>query len=244
MYQSLKKIIKGFIPSRFLNKNETLLRSSIAFFYKGNTYQCNLCGFKLSKFVVTENFGSICPKCGSISRNRRLWTLIKDTLENKKVLHFSPSHSLKEQIQKANTKEYITTDYLGEFQAMKKLNIEAIDEPDNYYDVIICYHVLEHVVQDRKAMQELYRILKPNGICYVQTPFKEGENYEDATIVTEADRLKYFGQEDHLRIYSVSGLSNRLQEAGFKIDVFDYEEDAKNVLGFLKKESVIIASKN
>lgn len=243
MYQNLKKIIKGFLPIWFIKKNEALLRSIIAFFYKGNAYQCNLCGFKLSKFVVTENFGSICPKCGSISRNRRLWTLLQDTLENKKILHFSPSQRLKKQIQKANTQEYITSDYLGEFNAMKKLNIEAIEEPDNYFDIIICYHVLEHVAQDRKAMQELHRILKPNGICYIQTPFKEGENYEDDTLTTEVERLKHFGQEDHLRIYSVSGLSNRLEETGFKTNIYKYNEKEKNELGFLKNEHIILATK-
>ena len=47
---------------------------------------------------------------------------------------------------------YITTDYTNEFKAMKCLNIEAIDEPDNQYDIIICYHVLEHIQNDIKAM--------------------------------------------------------------------------------------------
>lgn len=231
------------MPSWFIKKNEALFRSIIAYFYKGSAYQCNLCDFKLSKFVVTENFGSICPKCGSISRNRRLWTLIEDNIENKKVLHFSPSQSLKKQIEKANTQEYITTDYLGEFQAMKKLNIEAIDEPDNYFDIIICYHVLEHVTQDKKAMQELYRILKPNGVCYIQTPFKEGKNYEDNSITTKEARLKHFGQEDHLRVYSVSGLSTRLKEAGFKIKISHFKEEETNELGFSINENIIIASK-
>ena len=69
---------------------------------------------------------------------------------------------------------YITTDYADEFEAMKCLNIEAIDEPDNQYDIIICYHVLEHIQNDIKAMDELKRITKPGGICIIQTPFKKG----------------------------------------------------------------------
>ena len=243
MYQKLKKVIKSIMPSGFIQKNEALFRSIIALYYKGNKQECNLCGFKLSQFVETENFGSICPKCGSISRNRRLWTLLQGHLNNKKVLHFSPSKKLKETIEKADTKEYITTDYLGEFQAMKRLNIEAIDEPDNYYDLVICYHVLEHVTQDLKAMQELYRILKPNGICYIQTPFKEGETYEDISITIIGMIMKDSAQEDHLRIYSVSGLSSRLEQAGFKTKIHNYQEAAKNKFGFLTSESVFVASK-
>ncbi|WP_246126043.1 class I SAM-dependent methyltransferase [Bizionia myxarmorum] len=143
-----------------------------------------------------------------------------------------------------DTQTYITSDYLGEFQALKNLNIEAIDEPDNTYDVIICYHVLEHVKQDKKAMQELFRILKPNGICYIQTPFKEGDIYEDNSIITEKGRLEHFGQEDHLRFYSVSGLQSRLEEAGFKTQNLCFNEKADNYFGFLENETIIIAKKD
>lgn len=213
-------------------------------FYLGNTYQCNICSFKLSKFVKTENSDSLCPKCGSVSRNRRLYSLLQNTLENKSILHFSPSKSLKAEIQKMNTQTYITSDYLGEFQAMKTLNIEAIDEPDNTYDVIICYHVLEHVEQDKKAMQELFRILKPTGICYIQTPFKEGDIYEDASINTKNERLKHFGQADHLRVYSVSGLQSRLEQAGFQTEDLLFNEAADNYFGFLENENIILAKKD
>ncbi len=243
MYQALKKIFKSLIPSAFLRENELFFRSIVAFFYKGTAYQCNLCGYKLSKFVVTENYGSICPKCGSISRNRRLYAVLQGTLENKRILHFSPSKSLRNKIQNMDTKEYITSDYLGEFKAMKNLNIEDINEPDNYFDVILCYHVLEHVSQDTKAMNELYRILVPNGLCYIQTPFKSGDIYEDDTMVTKEDRLKHFGQEDHLRVYSVSGLSARLEQAGFKVEILNFNESSTNKFGLSENEHIILAQK-
>ncbi|EGV45029.1 class I SAM-dependent methyltransferase [Bizionia argentinensis JUB59] len=244
MYQILKKKIKSVLPSKFIEKNEGFFRSIIAFFYRGNTHQCNMCDFKLSKFVRTENFDKLCPKCGSVARNRRLYTILENTLENKRIFYFSPSKSMKSKIEKYNTCEYITSDYLGEFKTMKTLNIEAIDEPDNYYDVVLCYHVLEHVLQDKKAMHELYRILKTKGLCYVQTPFKAGEIYKNHSITTEKELLQHFGQEDHLRVYSVSGLSKRLEESGFKTEVLSFNETADNYFGFSENENIILAQKS
>lgn len=91
-------------------------------------------------------------------------------------------------------------------------------------------------------MQELFRVLKPGGSCLIQTPFKEGNDiYEDASITTEENRLKAFGQEDHVRIYSIAGLTERLKKSGFtQGDAKTFEDDvhagfqAETIL-FLKK---------
>jgi 2-polyprenyl-3-methyl-5-hydroxy-6-metoxy-1,4-benzoquinol methylase len=74
--------------------------------------------------------------------------------------------------------KYITSDYAGEFKDSKRLNIESIDEHNNKYDLVICYHILEHIQHDLKAMKELYRIIKPKGECFIQTSFKTGKIYE------------------------------------------------------------------
>jgi len=98
---------------------------------------------------------------------------------------------------------------MGEFDADKHYNITNISESDNSFDLIICYHILEHIEDDHAAMKELYRVLKKGGSCIIQTPFKDGEISEDDKIKTAEDRIKYFGQEDHQRIYSVDGLKER-----------------------------------
>ncbi len=239
MYEQLKNLI----PKSFIKKNEKFLRKLIATFYAGNPYQCNICDFQMSRFITLKNTDQICPKCGSIGRNRKLWNLIENELSDKTVLHFSPSPSVQEKIQASNVGTYITTDYAGEFNATKNLNIEAIDEPDHTYDLIICYHILEHVVNDLQAMSELYRISKPGGKCIIQTPFTEGEIYEDASIQTEEDRLKHFGQEDHVRIYSVKGLRQRLESVGFSTTPLYSDAQENNVNGFKKGEQIIWAHK-
>lgn len=160
MYSKFKNIAKSIIPKSIIQKNEKLIRSLVSLQYRGSRYECNICGTKLRRFVVLENGNKLCPRCGSLPRTRRLWELIKDELSDKTVLHFSPSKSLSDQIVLSEVKEYITSDYEGEFRADKQYDIQSIDMHDECLDIIICYHILEHIPDDMKAMNELYRVLR------------------------------------------------------------------------------------
>jgi predicted SAM-dependent methyltransferase len=248
MYQSAKKIAKKLIPGQWLRSNEDLLRSLIAWKYRGSQHQCNLCGFHLKVFVQLENGEQLCPGCGSLPRTRRLWMLLENQLADQSVLHFSPPRPLKKCIRNSTVKHYVTSDYEGEFKADLQLNIEKMPEvADASYGLVICYHVLEHVMNDQSAIKELYRILQTGGQCIIQTPFKEGMIYEDDTIVSREERLKHFGQADHVRIYSVEGLKKRLEQAGFEVKVLHFTEATageKEVrLGLKGKETILIAQK-
>jgi ubiquinone/menaquinone biosynthesis C-methylase UbiE len=147
-------------------------------------------------------------------------------------------------LKKVKTINYYSTDFEDEFLADYKYNITAINQKEETFDIIICYHILEHVIDDQKALCELYRVLKQDGKAYIQTPFKEGNIYEDYTLVSPEERLKHFGQEDHVRIYSINELKARLENVGFKIKIETFEKsenDFKN--GFIKPETVLIATK-
>ncbi len=89
-------------------------------------------------------------------------------------------------------------------------------------------------------MNELYRVLKKGGSCIIQTPFKDGEIYEDDSIKTAEDRLKYFGQEDHVRIYSLDGLEKRLNQSGFDVNIEQFNEEENNYNGFNPTEYLLI----
>ncbi len=234
------------MPKSFLQRNEAWLRSIHAsIFYRGNQQQCNVCAHHFSKFIILENGDKLCPFCGSISRNRLLWRILTEEMNLRgRVLHFSPSRPLFRKLKQLERIDYTSTDYEDEFLADKKLDITKIDEADEYFDYIICYHVLEHIVKDAQAISELFRVLKTGGTAIIQTPFKDGDIYEDWSIVSKADRLKYFDQEDHVRIYSANGLAERLQSAGFQVNIRHFKEaNADNFHGFKKKETVLICQK-
>ena len=245
IYEKIKKIISSVIPRRIIIKNEMLVRFFYYQFFRGNRFQCNICDKKLRGFTSLKSGDKLCPFCGSSSRNRRLWNILKSEFlrSNIRILHFSPSRGLKRFLSKDPSIFYITSDFMGEFDADKHYNITDISESDNSFDLIICYHILEHIEDDRAAMRELYRVLKKSGSCIIQTPFKDGKIYEDVTIKTAENRLKYFGQEDHLRIYSVDGLKERLTHSGFEVKVNKFKEDKDNFNGLNETEYVLLAIK-
>ncbi|OVE54421.1 class I SAM-dependent methyltransferase [Chryseobacterium mucoviscidosis] len=243
MYNFLKSIIKSFIPQNVLVKNEENFRKILKPLYKGKNHQCNVCETQLKSFAKLNNGDLICPVCGSISRTRRLYKLLNEEfiVPDIAILDFSPFRILYRKWKKKTNIQYFATDFGNDFIADYRYDITNIDCKDETFDLIICYHILEHIVDDKKAMSELYRVLKKNGTVLIQTPFKEGEIYEDYYIVTEKERLKHFGQEDHVRIYSVEGLKERLQNSGFFVNVKIFEKD--NYYGFSQGEKILICKK-
>lgn len=139
--------------------------------------------------------------------------------------------------------EYFSSDFAHEFMADHQFDITAIKIQDDFFNLVICYHVLEHITDDKKAMTELYRVLKPGGTMLLQTPFREGEIFEDPAKITGEERMKYFGQKDHVRIYSVKGLAERLSRAGFVAEVLSFNEPVLNRSGFSEKEMIISCKK-
>ncbi len=243
MYNLLKNSITRFIPKKLLFRIEPILRKCYAVTKQGSNHECVICDFKASDWVQLPNNDLLCPNCGSLARDRRLWQLVKENyIKNDiQILDFSPSRPLFRKWKKEKNVNHIASDLSGDFMADVAYDITQIVEKENTFDLIICYHILEHVIDDVKAMSELYRVLKPNGTVLIQTPFKEGEIYEDYSITSEAERLLHFGQEDHVRVYSVEGLKTRLESVGFDVIVNRFERDT--YLGFSANEIVILASK-
>lgn len=243
MYNFLKSAVRKIIPRKILFENEERLRKILVPFYRGSNNKCNVCETKLRHFARLANGDQICPVCGSISRTRRLYKLLTEEFlkENMEVLDFSPFRVLYRKWKQKNGIRYHATDFGNDFIADYRYDITRISCKDGSFDLIICYHILEHIIEDRKAMDELYRVLRKNGKTLIQTPFKEGETYEDDSIDTDEGRLKHFGQEDHVRIYSVEGLKSRLSEAGFQVEVKSFSADS--YYGFSGNEKVLVCTK-
>jgi len=244
MYLFLKKIVKKILPQKLIFKIEPFLRRTHSLFFRGDKYHCTICERSFDRFITLKNGELLCPRCGSLPRDRRLYDLLKkENLLHGKVLDFSPSRALYRKFKKIKGVEYFPSDFANEFISDLQFDITAIKQQDDLFDLIICYHILEHINDDQNAMAELFRVLKPAGNLILQTPFREGEIFEDPSIIKAKDRLENFGQEDHVRIYSVAGLSERLRRSGFSVKILVFNEQASNRFGFSEKETIISCKK-
>jgi len=134
---------------------------------------------------------------------------------------------------------------------MVKMDITDIQYPDASFDAIICNHVLEHVPDDRRAMRELYRVLKPGGWAILQVPYSEQitQSIEDPSITTPEARARVFGQEDHVRIYAKEDYLTRLEEAGFRMELLNWWEAGEdfgnptNRYGLMPRETLFVGRK-
>jgi len=252
MYREIKTVLKTILPESFLFGLEPLMRSIYSVPFKGEGYHCPICKTNLKKWIpINEGTDNLCPACGSIARTRLMTKILFDApllLEERtwSMLHFSPSRPLKRLLRKYPKLDYVTTDYESKHED-RNYDITAIPEPDDRFDLIICFHVLEHIPDDRKAMEELFRILKPRGKILLQTPFQRGETYEDPSIISEEGREKHFGQKDHVRIYGLKSFIRRLKDVGFKTSKLNAIEligkKEVNRLGIKGENVVVVASK-
>jgi SAM-dependent methyltransferase len=185
-------------------------------------------------------FKYTCPRCGANDRDR-LYTMYfdkrmagVDKTVKYNLLDIAPS-ALQEYLRKQPFINYRSADlYFPDVDDKVDITDMSI-YADGRFDIFICSHVLEHVKDDRKAMKELYRVLKPGGwgIAMVPINISITETFEDEKITSVEDRWKYYGQDDHVRMYSKKGFISRLEEAGFKltlygIDYFGNEQFEKN----------------
>ena len=244
MYKTIKNTITQIIPRKMIFEREELFRSWFSLFYTGKKFQCNVCEKNLIKFITISNTDSLCPNCGSLKRNRRLWSLLETEflVPNSVILDFSPSRCLYRKMKKMDNIHYQSTDLSGDFIADHQFDITNLNLADKSLDLVICYHILEHIVEDVQAIKELFRVMKSGAKALVQTPFKEGEIYEDYTITNKEDRFIHFGQDDHVRIYSVSGLKKRIENCGFIVEIrTDFKDE--NKYNFDKDEKILIITK-
>ncbi len=171
----------------------------------------------------TDFFQSELDSDSPVTQNKRI-KLRKDaeTSSALKVLHFAPEQEFYKRFKKQTNIEYTTTDLLSPL-ADVKADICNLPFEDNAYDIIFCNHVLEHIPDDTKAMQELFRVLKPGGMGIFQIPqdLSRASTFTDNTIVDQKERAKIFGQYDHVRVYG-RDYFDKLRSIGFKVIEEDY----------------------
>lgn len=187
---------------------------------------CPICEKELDVYLpfgAKIRYNAVCPWCGSNERHRAYWLYWKRcnyfTPNKIKMLHFAPERGLFERFVNMNNIDYYPVDIdVNRYGVKEKVDITDIPYLDNMFDIIICNHVLEHILDEQKALSELRRVLNLEGMAFLNVPVFQ--NYETTLEKDEYDtpelRLKYYGQGDHVRRYG-RDYGERLRQAGFYV---------------------------
>lgn len=225
---SVKTIIKSLIPNsakRYAHSakiySDRIMRQ---YKFKGRVRYCSVCNHYVSGFLpfgVPKRPDAQCPICFSLERDRLVWLFFKKWTnlfdnQKKKMLHVAPEKEFKRLLEKEKSLDYLTAD-LHRSNVMVSMDITNIEYPESTFDIIYCSHVLEHVIDDKRAMGEFHRVLNPAGWAVIQVPIKRDRTFEDPSIVDPLERLRLFGQEDHVREYGPDYVE-RLLDSGFFVE--------------------------
>ena len=210
---------------------------ALGLLYAGKGRECPICGSKRRKFLpygygpVRED--ALCPRCLSLERHRLLWHYLAHSSEQERfkglptILHIAPEVCLMKQFKmmyEPAPYSYITADLESPLADMH-FDVQEIPIEDGAFDCVICNHIMEHVEDDRKALKEIFRILRRGGWGVILSPveLEREKTFEDDTITDREERTRIFGQYDHRRIYG-RDYTERLQEAGFEVYDIPYKE--------------------
>lgn len=246
----LISLLIRFVPRPILQRISHIPLKVYALFMRGNNVECPVCSHKFTKFLpygrLNPRENALCPNCLALERHRLMHLYLKERTtffsEPHSVLHIAPEYCFLERFKSLANLQYLTADIESPL-ADVKMNIEAIQYPNDSFDVIFCNHVLEHVENFDQATSELYRVLKPGGWAILQSPQNMAmeTTLEDPTITDPRERERVFLQSDHLRLFGKDyGL--QLAKAGFQVkeDHFVHEMPEELVQRFaLPKEEIV-----
>ena len=186
---------------------------------------CPVCGKTARGFQragVKSRSNARCPNCGSLERHRLFWRFLEERTNffqssGKRMLHVAAEPCFEPRFRKQVGSGYLTSDLF--LPADVKMDVTDIQYPDDSFDIVYCSHVLEHVPDDRKAMREFHRVVRPSGWAIVLVPVFAERTIEDPSITDPQERIRLFGQQDHVRRYGPD-YADRLCEAGFAVEEF------------------------
>lgn len=240
--------LKQGVPRRYRYVIRGAVMRTISPFFAGKAVECPCCGKTASRWLsLGDDPDRVCPRCSSAGRHRLLALHLKERTRyfdaRMRVVHFAAEYCMMDRFARMPNLDYVAAD-LDPPRGGIRLDLTAIDLPADSVDMVICSHVLEHVLDDQLAMREMRRIIRPGGQALIMVPVDQNraDTYEDPSILTPAARLAAFNQEDHVRIYG-RDFTERLRAAGFSVEpetAADFSPSAQRRFGLPAHDAEIL----
>lgn len=235
-YQSIKNLVWQFLPYELGIIPRLSIDRINALMNSGSAVECPCCNKQFAQMLDAGNpvrNNVRCPFCRSLERQRFIWLYLQRETdlfkEDHRLLHIAPERCFYRSFAKSTLLDYTAADKFtkGNKYPRKTVNFDLTEArfSDEYFDVFICCHVLEHIPDDYKAISELYRMTRRNGWGILQVPIRRDmpSTFEDPSIVTEAEREAAYGQFDHVRQYGLDFI-DRVTAAGFDVTRISCED--------------------
>jgi SAM-dependent methyltransferase len=203
-----------------------------AFFFRGllflgRRYQCPCCGWRLRGFIAKGSVlepapDGFCPRCNAKARHRRDWLYLRDHTElfrkPTRLIEIGPRWAFARRFQMMPNVSYTGVDVSPRGPEVTEIaDVTALPMSEGSFDAALCIHVLEHVTDDRTALSELFRVLRPGGWAIMTVPLDlDGTTIEDPSITDPEERARLFGERGHVRAYGTDFI-HRLRTAGFDV---------------------------
>jgi SAM-dependent methyltransferase len=192
--------------------------------FRGDAVACPCCGSEFRRFRSFNGPDRVCWVCGAMERHRVAWLYLDQNpgllRPGMRIVHVAPERVLRNRFRALPGVEYHAGDLTAEF-GPERIDVTALPYDAASVDALVCNHVLEHVPDDRKAMSEIRRVLRPAGWALLQVPGLElglPATDEDPSVTDPAARLARFGQDDHVRRYG-RDYADRLEAAGLPVEL-------------------------
>jgi SAM-dependent methyltransferase len=220
----MKAVVRRLVPLAV----RTQIKKAVPAYWKCHCPICDHYDVEFKSFGLIPRQNARCPSCGALERHRLVWMFLRTLTDlfdgrPKRMLHVAPEPSLWPRLAAIPNIDYMSAD-LNKSYATTRLDITNMPGvASGSMDVVYCSHVLEHVSDDRMAMREFARVLKPSGWAVLLVPIWAEHTFEDPSVTDPKERERLFGQDDHVRRYGPD-FADRVNEAGFDVRIYDAEE--------------------
>jgi SAM-dependent methyltransferase len=244
----IKQLARRMLPYQLIDGGRRVLHFGLG-------VTCPICGARLRRYKKTgygypmldrlqvvgglARYDDSCWVCHGSSRDRLIKLYVERFVPRPRgrplrVLHMAPEKGLSAWLSRAEGVAYTAADInptrYYHLDDVQRMDLTALPVEDGSVDLMLCCHILEHVPDDGAAMREIRRVLADGGVALLQTPIalRASATDEDFGPLDDAERIRRFGQKDHVRLYTDPDYVARLEAAGLAVErwnAFDADEN-------------------